>query len=183
MKRSLLILLLAALTAEAHEVDQTSTQGCDHDVLLAMRLGPAYDFEGWKPCLSYGFGFDIAEEDYLTLILQGISSEQRSRSLSVLVGLDTYRFSSSPLMLNMGAFLGYTVQRSIVETGHREDEWEISRQYLCCAARLGAGLHLPAHNHLVNDSNLALDLTVLGLFRRGEGKLALTLQLGLVFLL
>jgi len=148
-----------------------------------MRLGPAYDLEGWKPSLSYGFGFDIAEEDYATLMIHGISSEQRSRSLSVLVGLDTYRFSSPPLMPNMGTFLGYMAQSSIVETGHREDEWEISRQYLCCAARLGAGLHLPAHNHLVNDSNLALDLTVLGLFRRGEGKLAPSLQLGLGFLL
>ena len=148
----------------------------DYDVFIGGRLGPAFDLSAWPMSCSLSAGCDVGMEDYLSLDVTYRTLEDEYDSLSARIGLTTYRLSNPPFLFRLGTSLGYAKQRSLLYGDHEE-----TLEYFDCALCLGPGLLLfPSYAAFLNPA-LELDLVVAGLFRRGEARLNLTLELGVAF--
>lgn len=149
----------------------------DFDVFLSGRLGPAYALSAWPMSYNLSVGCDVGLEDYLSLDVTYLMLGEEYDCLVTRIGLTTYRLSNPPLLFRLGTSLGYAKQRSLID-----GEDEATLEYFDCALRMGAGLLLfPSAAAFLNQA-LELDLVVEGLFRRGEARLNLTLELGVAFL-
>lgn len=147
----------------------------DYHLLVGIRAGATLESDTELFTGGMDIGFDVCKEDYLTFLLQLQTLEASHHYKNYLVGIDTYRLSIPPLMMHLGVFVGYSEKSNYIEKVSDEDEQQFSYEnYFTSALCFGTGILSQADSV----SSLVFDVNVMaqGLFRRGEGKVNISIE-------